>query len=1264
MSTIFISHSSKDNVAAEELRRKLEQDAKHSCVFLDFDPTQGIEAGRSWERTLYRKLRACRVVIALCTDAYLQSEWCFAEIALARMEGKTIITLFCEGYTGTIQLPSILEEKQYIDLRRDKPEGYQRLWHRLDRMDVLGLSGDWDPRECPYPGLSPYEERHAAVFFGREAEIRAGLALLDRGAPGLIMVLGASGSGKSSFTRAGLLPRLRKQDDHWIVVDPFRPGHDPYGALAQTLAKRLRADTEEDAPTAVRAWRAALEAWTPAPPSGDAGPTVPDGIQKPSKETDKSTPEPPSPTAADSGLLRLVALLETLREEKRDNADPQLRSFLDWSLEDLRQICGVGTPSGRPPPATPLIDAAERLRETTARPDARVLLVIDQFEELLADSDRDGGVQALRFLRLLQASLEVPDTPLMVFVTMRSDFFDAFQQLNAKLEMDFETMSLGPLSVAGIQKAIEAPAQLGAVTLETGLVRQILDDAASPDALPLVAYMLWLLWQKCHEQGTLTVEAYQSLGGVVGALSTEAQAVLNRAQKLGKADALRRAFLQMVRLGEDGHYTREPAAWDSELLRPVHDQLDTLRRRRLLIPRIENGTEMVEVAHEALFRHWTSLRQWIDEERATFLLRQQLTAAANAWADGGRIPDDLWRGVRLAQAVDLWQSGGLDSDDARVRRARSFIKASEASRKRQLWRRRITVAGVLLLLSTFLGYALIEESEVTALQRDSWARDMAMQANSLLQTDPRQSVELAQRAVCVNQAFDGPVLPRAQLALNNAVNALQKERFLTGHQGPVTQARFLAGDSLRLVSVGHDRQMLLWALPDETAPDCAGVPAPRALGVGTRLIGTEATRPLLVTAAIGSGLSLYDAGDATRDPTLRLAIPSTAEATVLALSSGGDQLAFGTGQGQVTVVPISGSAEGRQLVAQGGPVAALAFSDGGQLLASAGWDGPVHLSDPDTGELIAALEGHREAVTTLTFTGDHLASGDWAGEIRLWQVPSGAQIFRLTHDAAVSALAVVPRADSAPALASASWDGTVRLWDVATGALLAKLEHGAPVAALAVTATPTLRLAAGTWDGSVHLWELEGAPLAATRRRTLTRHNAPVNDLTFSPDGELLASASDDRRIAISPLVERQHSYAWRNGMDVLPLDGARSWVAILKGAEVELRDSTSGMLHQRVVGFSGTVRNIAFSSDGTQKLGILADALYEYRLDPDDLMQCADLLTGQQSLPPEPAVTLEARCADFSYDADFRSILGTLRSLSDNLWRRAQAILGDGVPD
>ncbi|MFO0699358.1 MAG: SUMF1/EgtB/PvdO family nonheme iron enzyme [Nitrospira sp.] len=238
MSLIFLSHSSRDNAIAKEVRARLEQWG-HRSVFLDFDPEDGIPAGADWEKELYAKLRECRAVIVLCSHASMASRWCFAEITHAKALGKDVLPIKIDD----CKVDPILTGKQVINATTDWNEAYQRLASGLLK---AGLDPndqfDWDNTRPPYPGLMVFEERDAAIFFGRDKEIREGQALLNRlqqfGWARLILMLGASGSGKSSLMRAGLLPRL-KGDQRWVVVEPFRPLKTPFDELATVLSRRF-----------------------------------------------------------------------------------------------------------------------------------------------------------------------------------------------------------------------------------------------------------------------------------------------------------------------------------------------------------------------------------------------------------------------------------------------------------------------------------------------------------------------------------------------------------------------------------------------------------------------------------------------------------------------------------------------------------------------------------------------------------------------------------------------------------------------------------------------------------------------------------------------------------------------------------------------------------------------------------------------------------------------------------------------------------------
>jgi conflict system STAND superfamily ATPase len=110
--------------------------------------------------------------------------------------------------------------------------GLDRLKQGLTRAGRDPASFPWPPaadaERRPYPGLRALECGDAAVFFGRDAAIVRGLDTLrvmrERGAERIFVILGASGAGKSSFLRAGLLPRLKRDDRRFLPLLVIRPG--------------------------------------------------------------------------------------------------------------------------------------------------------------------------------------------------------------------------------------------------------------------------------------------------------------------------------------------------------------------------------------------------------------------------------------------------------------------------------------------------------------------------------------------------------------------------------------------------------------------------------------------------------------------------------------------------------------------------------------------------------------------------------------------------------------------------------------------------------------------------------------------------------------------------------------------------------------------------------------------------------------------------------------------------------------------------------
>jgi len=249
---IFLSHSSENNAEAVGLRDWLASNGWKDEIFLDVDPQRGIAAGARWERTLNQAASRCEAVLFLVSKAWLGSGWCRKEFYLAHRLNKRLFGLLIEDLpvaelpeelAGTWQLVRLAAGRDHVMLQVVLPvtheevhltfsaEGLQRLKQGLEDAGLDAKYFDWpplsEPNRPPYRGLRPLEAEDAGIFFGREGQI---VEALDRlrgmreGAPTrLLVILGASGAGKSSFLRAGLLPRLARDDRNFMPLPIIRP---------------------------------------------------------------------------------------------------------------------------------------------------------------------------------------------------------------------------------------------------------------------------------------------------------------------------------------------------------------------------------------------------------------------------------------------------------------------------------------------------------------------------------------------------------------------------------------------------------------------------------------------------------------------------------------------------------------------------------------------------------------------------------------------------------------------------------------------------------------------------------------------------------------------------------------------------------------------------------------------------------------------------------------------------------------------------------
>jgi hypothetical protein len=266
MPVLFVSHASKDDAQASALEAWLRTNG-FTDIFVDH---HSIAGGEKWREELRASAGACRVVLCLVTESWLASHECFNEFRAAWYMGKRIIPLFllppmpslgeeakkrfaevCAEYqgidlAGSVGATGLLEFGANEDITSRLKTGLRATGaHSKVGLDPEAFAIDRTLRPTPFPGLASFsdDDADAALFYGRSREIahtldelRAMRAVRDRR---LFVILGASGAGKSSLLKAGIIPRLRREAPAWLPLRAFRPGADPLLNFAEALARTL-----------------------------------------------------------------------------------------------------------------------------------------------------------------------------------------------------------------------------------------------------------------------------------------------------------------------------------------------------------------------------------------------------------------------------------------------------------------------------------------------------------------------------------------------------------------------------------------------------------------------------------------------------------------------------------------------------------------------------------------------------------------------------------------------------------------------------------------------------------------------------------------------------------------------------------------------------------------------------------------------------------------------------------------------------------------
>ena len=417
------------------------------------------------------------------------------------------------------------------------------------------------------------------------------------------------------------------------------------------------------------------------------------------------------------------------------------------------------------------------------------VLAVDQFEELFAAGFSEGERRA--FVDVLVDEAWNPERRALILLALRADFFGRVAPYVELADLIGQNhVLLGPMSASELRRAVEGPAARAGLTVEPALVDTLVDEVAGePGGLPLLSTALLDLWRE-RENGSLTVAAYERSGGVRGAVGRHAEAAF-RSLGEDERDVARRILVRLVAGGDGEVLTRRRATrseLDADDDEGVSHVLKALVERRLLVA--DNGT--VELVHEALLERWPRLVGWLAEDAQGRGLHQHLTQAALEWDGAGRDESGLYRGARLAGALEWAGTHAPELNRLESEFLDESRRASEREAARQLRANR-RLRSVLVLALTLL--ALSVGAAVLALQQRSQARREAAVAD-------------AQRLGA--QALSDPSLDRSLLLAREGMNL---------DNSPATRSNLLAVLLRSPAAIGVARQGSERLLDEALTPD-------------------------------------------------------------------------------------------------------------------------------------------------------------------------------------------------------------------------------------------------------------------------------------------------------------------------------------------------------------------------------------------------------------------------------------------------------------
>lgn len=938
-----------------------------------------------------------------------------------------------------------------------------------------------DQQQKPYVGLRSFREDENHLFFGREEQVDELAGRLRRSR--FLAVLGASGSGKSSLVMAGLLPALHggymvEAGSHWKVA-VIRPGNAPLARLGEGLTRLIRERNENEQVVA---------------------------------------PEKMVQTILRHSSRGLVDVARNMVLDQHDN----------------------------------------------------LLIVVDQFEELFRFPPRSqGNEEALTFVRLLLNAGSQSRVPTYVIITMRSDFLGDCIRFPGLPEMINDGQYLVPrMSRENFRDAIVSPAAVFFKRISPPLETQLLNDVGDRlDQLPILQHALMRTWDHWLEDtggnGPVLLQHYLAAGGMENALDLHAEEIFTELGTERLQKVCERVFRTITTKGSDNRGIRRPTPFadictiaeaDPD---EVHSVIEAFRKpgRSFILPAPPHSLHsetVIDISHESFMRVWKRLVKWVEEEvdseamylriREAMLLYLQDKAGlwrppelhlATAWLEKEN-PTEIWAdrlGGDFPETMDF-----IANSDATY-----TAELEEKERERRSKLRRARIFAIVLAIAALISIAL----SVFAMQ----ARKEADQQREVAELREREAKAARDAALAARKTAEDSTASavrsrilaseQAEIAREQRGNALQQRMLALIAKDSAVQARSRADanaiEAKRQSEIAKENEKV--ALTNEQTAQEQREKAVAARNQTERLRMLSIARSMAVKSAIQKedpqlkGLLAYQAWQfnqenkgAAHDPDLYAALYEARKALTrpgfnvvrrlpgsvrgLATQPGSDLLLTRGGAGEVALGKAGEQA--KIIFEDNSPIRGAQFLPGTSWIVIGEERGTIYLIDkdqnPNPPAPLLQLAGSLHDLVLLPGSNLIAAGGD-RGKLSLINLGSGKVEHASDAGGSIREIALI---EGQKLLLVCNDRGEIRAFSAAlpdTSETIYPIKEGQSPAHCMAISPDEKTMAIGTQAGEILLLPIAEGGLNGT----LQGHTQMVNQLCYSPSGQYLASAGNDR---------------------------------------------------------------------------------------------------------------------------------------------------------